>query len=68
MTEYRNITLARRACILRNAAKLEADQKTLAVRRASHGRTIKLMHRMQKLTQRQLYLETGGDPFDGVYT
>lgn len=64
MTERRNIVLARRACIARNQARLEAEQALLKKRRASHGRTVSLMHRLERLATRQLYLETGGDPFD----
>lgn len=64
MTERRNIDLARRACIARNQARLEAEQALLVKRRKTHGRTVSLMHRMHKLNSRLLYLETGGDPFD----
>jgi hypothetical protein len=68
MTERKNTDLARRACIERNRAKMEADQALLDQRRKTHGRTVSVMHRLQKLNSRLLYLETGGDPFDWRWT
>jgi hypothetical protein len=68
MTERKNTDLARRACIAINRAKMEADQALLEQRRKTHGRTVPVMHRLQKLNSRILYLETGGDPFDWRWT
>ena len=67
-SEYHNRDLARRACIARNRAKLEAAQRRLADRRKAHGRTVRIMHNMDQLTRRLLFLETGGDAFDPAYT
>jgi hypothetical protein len=68
MSEYSNPDLARRACIAINRAKMEAELALLKKRKAAHGRTVPVMHRLQKLNSRILYLEAGGDPFDWRWT
>jgi hypothetical protein len=68
VTERKNTDLARRACIAINRAKMEAELALLKKRKAAHGRTVSVMHRLQKLNSRLLYLETGGDPFDWRWT
>lgn len=58
-----NTALARQACILSLHKSAQSLSERYERARRNHGRTVRLMHRLQAVRARLLYLEGGGDPF-----
>lgn len=66
-TETRNVDLARQACLAKLALDAETSAQRLERARKRHAPTIRILHRLEAIRKRQLFLETGGDAFDRHY-